>query len=48
LILDGLRRAFWTPMTVGAGLSMLLALALDALILLVGYLVTPWTRRARS
>ncbi len=45
LILDGLRRTFWTPMTVGAGLSILLALLLDVAILLLGRLVTPWARR---
>ena len=45
LILDGLRRAFWTPMTVGASLAIILALALDGLIYLIGYVATPWTRR---
>lgn len=48
LILDGLRRAFWTPMTVGAVLSILLALALDALILYLGRAATPWARKATS
>ena len=48
LILDGLRRAFWTPMTVGALLSILLALALDALILYAGRAATPWARKAAS
>ena len=48
LILDGLRRAFWTPMTLGALLAILLALALDALIYLIGVLATPWARRGRS
>jgi osmoprotectant transport system permease protein len=48
LILDGLRRAFWTPMTVGALLSILLALALDGLILYLGRAATPWARRAAS
>ncbi len=48
LILDGLRRAFWTPMTVGALLSILLALALDVLILWAGRAATPWTRRAAA
>lgn len=46
LILDGLRRAFWTPMTVGAVLSILLALALDVLILSLGRAATPWARKA--
>ena len=45
LVLDGLRRTFWTPMTIGASLSILLALALDALIYGAGRLVTPWARR---
>ncbi len=47
LILDGLRRAFWTPMTIGAALSILLALALDGLILGAGRWLTPWAQRAR-
>lgn len=46
LILDGLRRTFWSPMTVGAVLSILLALALDALILWLGRAATPWARKA--
>ena len=48
LILDGLRRTFWTPMTIGAGLSIALALVLDLAIQVVGRLLTPWTRRART
>ncbi len=44
LILDGLRRAFWTPMTIGAALSVLLALSLDYLIYAVGRRLTPWER----
>ena len=48
LILDGLRRTFWTPMTIGASLSIVLALVLDALILVAGRLMTPWARRQRS
>jgi osmoprotectant transport system permease protein len=48
LILDGLRRAFWTPMTLGALLAIVLALLLDGLIYLIGVLATPWTRRTRS
>lgn len=48
LILDGLRRAFWTPMTVGAVLSILLALVLDALILWLGRAATPWARKAST
>jgi osmoprotectant transport system permease protein len=45
LIFSGLRRAFWTPMTIGAGLSIILALLLDAAILLIGSALTPWNRR---
>lgn len=48
LIFSGLRRAFWTPMTVGASLSIILALTIDALILLVGMWLTPWTRRHKA
>ena len=48
LILDGLLRNFWTPMTIGAGLSILLALALDALILFAGKRATPWDRSGRG
>ena len=48
LIFSGLRRAFWTPMTVGASLSIVLALLLDALIILVGLWLAPWQRRRRS
>jgi osmoprotectant transport system permease protein len=48
LILDGLRRTFWTPMTIGSSLSILLALALDGLILLGGRWLTPWAQRGRS
>ncbi|MCY4640695.1 MAG: ABC transporter permease [Chloroflexi bacterium] len=48
LILDGLRRTFWTPMTIGASLSILLALALDLLIYHAGAAATPWARRRRA
>jgi osmoprotectant transport system permease protein len=48
LILDGLRRTYWTPMIVGATLSVLLALVLDLLIWVAGRWATPWTRRGRS
>jgi len=48
LIFSGLRRAFWTPMTVGASLSIILALALDALILAIGLALTPWQRRKKA
>jgi len=48
LIFSGLRRAFWTPMTVGASLSIILALLLDAIILIIGVRLTPWARRTRA
>lgn len=48
LILNGLRRAFWTPMTVGASLSIVLALVLDAIILVIGLWLTPWQRRRKA
>lgn len=43
LILDGLRRAFWTPLTVGALLAILLALFLDLAFVLVGRRLAPWS-----
>ncbi|MEA2900666.1 MAG: osmoprotectant transport system permease protein [Actinomycetota bacterium] len=48
LILDGLRRTFWTPMTVGASLSIILALVLDLSLWGLGRALTPWTRRRRA
>jgi len=45
LILNGLQRTFWTLMTVGASLSILLALILDWLIYVLGRMATPWSRR---
>ena len=48
LILDGLRRTYWTPMIVGAVLSVALALVLDLGIWLLGRALTPWTRRGRA
>ena len=47
LILDGLRLAYWTPMIVGAVLSVALALSLDLALWLVGRALTPWARRGR-
>lgn len=47
LILDGLRRAFWTPLTVGALLSIALALVLDALFVLLERRLAPWASRRR-
>lgn len=48
LIFAGLRRTFWTPMTVGSLLSIIVALSLDGLIYLIGALLTPWTRRSKA
>ncbi len=48
LIFSGLRRAFWTPMTVGASLSIILALVIDAVILLIGLWLAPWQRRRKA
>jgi osmoprotectant transport system permease protein len=48
LIFSGLRRAFWTPMTVGASLSIILALVLDAVILVIGLWLAPWQRRRKT
>ncbi len=48
LILDGLRRTYWTPMIVGAVLSVLLALVLDLGLWLLERALTPWARRARA
>ncbi len=48
LILDGLRRAFWTPLTIGALLSILLALVLDALFVLLERRVAPWSARTTA
>ena len=45
LIFGGLRRAYWTPMTVGAGLSIVLALSSTLLLLPIGRWLTPWQRR---
>lgn len=47
LILDGLQRAYWTPMIVGGVLSVALALAFDAAIYLAGRAATPWARKRR-
>ena len=48
LILDGLRRTYWTPMIVGAVLSVALALAFDLAIYLAGRAASPWARRRRA
>jgi osmoprotectant transport system permease protein len=48
LVLDGLRRTFWTPLTIGAALSILMALSLDVIIYAIGWAITPWNRRRRA
>jgi len=48
LIMEGIRRQFWTPLTIGALLSILLAITLDLLFFLLGRWLTPWARTARS
>jgi osmoprotectant transport system permease protein len=45
LILDGFNRDFQTPLTVGIVLVVIIAVVVDALLLLVQRLVTPWDRR---
>jgi osmoprotectant transport system permease protein len=44
-ILEGFRIQFWTPMVVGAVLSILLSLSLDLLLFWTERLLTPWARR---
>lgn len=48
LILDGLQITYWTPMIVGAVLSVALALLLDLGLLLTERALTPWARRGRA
>jgi osmoprotectant transport system permease protein len=43
-ILDGIQRFFSTPLIVGAGLSVVLAVALDGLLVRLERVVTPWAR----
>jgi osmoprotectant transport system permease protein len=45
-ILDGLSRSFSTPIVVGAGLSIVLALMLDLSFVGLQWLLTPWARRS--
>lgn len=44
-ILDGLRRSFSTPVMLGITLSVLLAVAIDLLLVAVERLLTPWAHR---
>jgi len=48
LILDGLRRTFWTPLTIGSVLAIVLALTFDLLFVLLRNWLTPWSRAQRS
>jgi osmoprotectant transport system permease protein len=45
LILQGIQQFFSTPLIIGAVLSILLAVILDALLVLVQRQATPWTRQ---
>jgi osmoprotectant transport system permease protein len=45
LIADGLRRFFNTPLVVGAVLSVVMAIALDALLVVTERALSPWARR---
>lgn len=47
LLTDGFQRGITSEVVIGIVVTALLALALDGLLLLVGYLLTPW-RRARA
>lgn len=44
-ILDGLSRSFSTPILIGAGLSIVLALVLDMVFVVLQWLLTPWARK---
>jgi osmoprotectant transport system permease protein len=46
-MLDGLNRAFQTPLTVGIVLVLLLAVGVDFLLVLLQRLVAPWDRAGR-
>jgi osmoprotectant transport system permease protein len=45
LIDDGLKRTFSTPIVVGAGLSVVMAVTLDLLLVVLERSLTPWSRR---
>jgi osmoprotectant transport system permease protein len=44
-MLDGYNRDFQTPLTVGTVLVIVIAVAVDAVLILVQRLITPWNRR---
>ena len=48
LIYDGLFNFFRTPVTVGTVCTVALAVVLDVLIILMGRVMTPWTRARRK
>lgn len=47
-ILDGLRRSFPTPVMLGITLSVVMAVAIDVLLVITERLLTPWVRRRAS
>ncbi len=47
-IYDGLNRFFNTPLLVGAVLTVVLAVALDLVLVAVERLLTPWIRRTHA
>jgi osmoprotectant transport system permease protein len=46
LVIQGIQQFFATPLLIGAVLSVVLALVLDAALVVIQRLVTPWTRRS--
>ncbi|GGC91090.1 glycine/betaine ABC transporter permease [Tersicoccus solisilvae] len=48
LFTDGLQRNFMTPLIVGIVITLLLALVMDALLVLIERLLTPWTRARKA
>jgi osmoprotectant transport system permease protein len=46
LIIQGIQQFFATPLVIGAGLSIALAILLDGALVLIQHQITPWTRRA--
>lgn len=48
LLTDGFQRGIWAEVTTGVVATVILALALDALVLLAGWAATPWVRAGRS
>jgi osmoprotectant transport system permease protein len=45
LIFDGYKRSFTTEMVVGSGLMIILAVALDVMLRVIEWMITPWERR---